>query len=149
MHAPVGSLAMPIPSRALAELSARRRPVLERCAAIAARHWLAEGRDPAHDTGPVLAFVGRQHGRMNEVLALGTNALTIAFEAEVVARSRQRFADAPDDVVEAVFTRWRTSRIGRLRDYVRFVDSLVSYAALALDSGELPDATADGGTVAA
>ena len=88
----------------------------------------------------MLAFVGRQHGRMNEVLALGTNVLSLAFRAEVCVRSRGRFDDATDATVAAVYTRWGGSRIGRLRDFVRFVESLVSYASLALDAGERPDA---------
>lgn len=127
---------MPLPSRALAALTARRGPVVRRTAEVAARRWV--GTDT--DVNAVLAFVARQHGRMNEVLAAGTNALTMLFQAEVVARSRQRFADAEPEVIESVLLRWSNSRIGRLRDFVRFIDSLVSYAALALDAGEYPDA---------
>ena len=126
---------MPLPSRALAALTARRSPVVRRTAEVAARRWLG----PDTDIDAVVGFVARQHGRMNEVLAAGTNALTMLFQAEVVARSRQRFADTSPEVIEAVLRRWANSRIGRLRDFVRFVDSLVSYAALALDAGERPD----------
>lgn len=126
---------MPLASRALAAVSQRRSPVIGRAAAVAARRWVG----PDTDLDAVLAFVARQHRQMNEVLALGTNALSLAFEAEVVARSKARFADADSAVVAEVLERWSTSRVGRLRDFVRFVDSLVAYAALALDSGERPD----------
>lgn len=126
---------MPLASRALAALTASRRPVVRRTAAVAARRWTG----PGTDIDAVLAFVERQHARMNEVLGLGTNALTVLFEAEVVARSRSTFAAADPTVVAAALERWSNSRIGRLRDFVRFVDSLASYAALALDSGERPD----------
>lgn len=126
---------MPLASRALAAVSERRSPVIGRAAEVAAQRWIGAGTD----LDAVLAFVSRQHRQMNEVLALGTNALSVAFEAEVVARSRRRFADTDPSVVAAVLERWNTSRIGRLRDFVRFVDSLVAYAALALDSGERPD----------
>ena len=126
---------MPLPSRALATFTARRSPVIARAAAIAARRWAG----PATDVEAVLAFVARQHRQMNEVLALGTNALSLLFQAEVVGRARSRFAAADEAIVAEVMHRWSTSRIGRLRDFVRFVDSLVSYAALALDAGERPD----------
>lgn len=135
---------MPLPSRALATFTARRSPVIGRAAAVATRRWVG----PATEVSAVLAFVARQHRQMNEVLALGTNALSVLFEAEVVARARCRFADADEATVAAVLHRWSTSRIGRLRDFVRFVDSLVSYAALALDAGERPDEL-EPGTVAA
>lgn len=127
---------MPIGSRVLTALSARCRPTIRRCATVVAARWTT----PGTDADEVLAFVERQHGRMNEVLALGTNALALAFRAEVCARARACFADASDAVVAEVQERWRGSRIGRLRDFVRFVESLVSYAALALDAGERPDA---------
>ena len=126
---------MPLASRLLAALTASRGPAIRRAAAVAGRRWLG----PTSDLDGVLDFVARQHAQMNEVLALGTNALSLLFEAEVVARSRGRLAAADDAVVERVLERWSASRIGRLRDFVRFVDSLVSYAALALDSGERPD----------
>jgi hypothetical protein len=126
---------MPLPSRALAALTARRGPVVRRTAEVASRRWVG----PDTDIDAVLGFVARQHGRMNEVLAAGTNALTMLFQAEVVVRGRQRFADASPEVIEATLQRWANSRIGRLRDFVRFVESLVSYAALALDAGERSD----------
>jgi 1,6-anhydro-N-acetylmuramate kinase len=126
---------MPFPSRALAALTAQRSPVVRRTAEVAARRWAV----PETDIDAVLDFVARQHMRMNDVLAAGTNGLTILFEAEVVARSRQRFAEASPEVITSVLQRWAGSRVGRLRDFVRFVDSLVSYAALALDAGERPD----------
>ncbi|HWL42945.1 MAG TPA: hypothetical protein VNQ73_08370 [Ilumatobacter sp.] len=126
---------MPPASRALAALTARRSPVIRRVAGVAARRWAG----PATDIDAVLGFVERQHRQMNEVLALGTNALSVLFQAEVIARSRGSFAAADEATVEHVLARWGTSRIGRLRDFVRFVDSLVSYAALALDAGERPD----------
>lgn len=126
---------MPPASRALAALTAWRRPSIRRAAAVASRRWVGE----ATDLDAVLAFVERQHAQMNEVLALGTNALSLAFEAEVVVRARAPLAAATDADVAAVLERWSASRIGRLRDFVRFVDSLVSYAALALDAGERPD----------
>lgn len=126
---------MPLASRALAALTAQRRPVVRRTAAVAMQRWVG----PGTDVDAVLAFVERQHGRMNEVLALGTNALTLLFEAEVVTRTRGSFESADPDVIESVLERWSNSRIGRLRDFVRFIDSLASYAALALDAGERPD----------
>ena len=126
---------MPLASRLLARLTAWRGPVIRRAAAVASRRWLG----PSSDLDAVLAFVSRQHTQMNEVLALGTNALSLLFEAEVAARSRGSFAAADDAVIAHVLERWSTSRIGRLRDFGRFVDSLVSYAALALDAGERPD----------
>lgn len=136
---------MPLPSRALAMFTARRSPVIRRVAAVAVRRWAG----PTTDVDAVLEFVTRQHRQMNEVLALGTNGLSVLFQAEVVARSRGRFAAADESVVETVLERWSTSRIGRLRDFVRFVDSLVSYAALALDAGERPDDLECPGPVAA
>lgn len=126
---------MPLPSRALAALSAQRTPVIRRAATVAARRWVG----PTTELDAVLGFVERQHRQMNEVLALGTNALSMLFEAEVLARSHASFGRADEAVVADVLHRWSTSRIGRLRDFVRFVDSLVSYAALALDAGERPD----------
>lgn len=130
---------MSLPSRVLAEFTKRRAPTIRRVAEAASARWTRTETDLA----AVLAFVERQHRGMNEILALGTNALSVLFQAEVVLHGRCRFGHADVAQIERVLDRWAVSRIGRLRDFVRFVESLVSYAALAFDAGERPDAVED------
>src|SRR5262249_45124234 len=92
------------------------------------------------DNGPIDAasirrvsdFVTAQLGRMPDYLRLPMLALTLLCDGvPVMSKARGRFHKLPVAARNEVVSKWRTSRLSPLRDWVRFYESLIVFGCVA------------------
>lgn len=101
-------------------------------AAILAERWPATGRDPERH-GRVAARALAQADRAPDVMRWPLAVLLHVFDAAPVLRRGRRFASLGLVAQADAVHRWREARVGVLRSFVRYWESVVILAWYAED----------------
>lgn len=106
----------------------RRAAVVRALAAVvAAERWAPRPDDPDR-LERVTAAVLAQAGRAPDVMRLPLAALLDVFDAAPLVRAGRRFARLDRAGQAAAVGRWRDARVGVLRSFVRYWESVVVLA---------------------
>lgn len=101
-------------------------------AVVAAERWPARAAEPEHlarVTSAALVLAGRAP----DVMRLPLAVLLQVFDAAPLLRAGRRFAELDAAAQAAALVRWRDARIGALRSFARYWESVVILAWYAAD----------------
>ena len=98
--------------------------VHERCPGTAPNGWFLEN--------DVVRFVVAQHGRTPDFLRLLLRVVTLVFDAWPLLTTGRPFHRLAPEVRRRQIESWRTSRLGPLRDFIRYYEGLAVFGWYAL-----------------
>ncbi|MCS7336712.1 MAG: GMC family oxidoreductase [Verrucomicrobiae bacterium] len=99
--------------------------------AYSAARQLVPAQGP-EELGPpyndVARFILREHERMADYLRFPLQIVTLAFDIAALPSARQMFHRLPPAERQRLIARWKSARLGPMRDLIRFYESLAAIA---------------------